>query len=351
MFIRGHAWLRITSFYDTLGAYRKEGSVIQAQHIFFTYPNKRGIFDINFLVARGEVFGFLGPNGAGKSTTIRTFLGFLQPKMGEASIGGINCWKSPHITNELVGYVPGEVSFLEQVTGMQYLKYVAGLRGLKTTEHKKRRDQLIDRFNLDPSITIKKLSKGNKQKIALVGAFMHNPEVYILDEPTSGLDPLMQNSFIDLVKEERNKGKTVLISSHIFDEVEKTADRIGIIKEGKMVRTEDLREIRASQQPLIYAELQHKKDVEKLKKARNMSVTSDGDTKVVIDFKGNYNYALSRLSVCHVVDMTVEKPSLEKTFFQYYAKDATDTPKPAEVPPPMAQGRATPQLSKEATNE
>ncbi len=294
--------------------------MIHAKNIFFTYKSGRGIFDINFFIPRGEVFGFLGPNGAGKSTTLRTLLGFLKPTMGEATIEGVNCWNKPTTVSKSLGYLPGEVAYLNNITGLQFLTYMQKLRHQKDT---KRRDTLIERFQLDPHIKIKKLSKGNKQKIALINAFMHDPDVYILDEPTSGLDPLMQSTFINLLQEEKARGKTILLSSHIFEEIDKTADRVGIIRDGRMVQIEDIRKLKATQQPLIYAELRSKKDVEKLQKAQRMSVTSNGDLQVIIDFQGDYNYALSRLSVCNVQEMTIRKPSLEELFFQYYEKDTS----------------------------
>ncbi len=295
--------------------------MISAKNLFFTYRSGRGVFDINFSISEGEVFGFLGPNGAGKTTTIRTLLGFLKPKMGEATINGYSCWEKHHKTNQSIGYLPGEAAYLENMTGLQYLKYVQDLQGSRRLSNK-RRDDLIERFSLEPGMKIKRMSKGNKQKIGIVAAFMHDPAVYILDEPTSGLDPLMQHSFVELVKEERQRGKTMLISSHLFEEIDRTSDRVGIIRDGKIVLMEDISVMKEKQQAIIHAELRSEEDVKKLQKARNLTVTVMEDRKVAIEFQGDYAYALSRLSVCNVVEMSITEPSLEDIFFRYYQKEA-----------------------------
>lgn len=205
------------------------------------YGNGKGIFDLSFSVETGA-FGFLGPNGAGKTTTIRHLMGFIKPQSGSCSINGLDCWQQREQIQRNLGYIPGEMTFFDDMTGTEFINFIAKYRG--NTENG-RAKELLDRFELDPNGKIKKMSKGMKQKIGIVVAFMHDPEILILDEPTSGLDPLMQSRFIDLITEEKKRGKTILMSSHMFEEVERTCDRIGIIRAGKLVAldsTDTLRE-------------------------------------------------------------------------------------------------------------
>ncbi|MDR0530643.1 MAG: ABC transporter ATP-binding protein [Oscillospiraceae bacterium] len=216
-------------------------SVITIDHLTRDYGSRRGVFDLSFTVGEGEAFGFLGPNGAGKTTTIRHLMGFIKPKSGTITIGGLDCWRESDKIQKQLGYIPGEIAFFDDMSGEDYLKFTAKYRGTGN----KRAKEMLERFELSPKGKIKKMSKGMKQKIGIVAAFMHDPEILILDEPTSGLDPLMQSRFIDLVTEEKRRGKTILMSSHMFDEVERTCHRIGIIRAGELVAmdtTEALRE-------------------------------------------------------------------------------------------------------------
>lgn len=216
-------------------------SVIEIKSLTRDYGRGKGIFDISFNVEKGEVFGFLGPNGAGKTTTIRHLMGFIRNKSGICSINGLDCWSKREQIQNVLGYIPGEISFFDEMSGDEFLKFVSRYRGMRELE---RQQELLERFELDCKGKIKKMSKGMKQKLGIVVAFMHNPDILILDEPTSGLDPLMQNRFIELIAEEKSKGKTILLSSHIFDEVERTCDRIGIIREGKLVTVDSVEELR-----------------------------------------------------------------------------------------------------------
>ena len=187
--------------------------VIDIEKLTRDYGSGKGIFDVSFQVNEGEVFGFLGPNGAGKTTTIRHLMGFIKAKSGRCTIRGMDCWQERCKIQEHLGYIPGEISFFDDMTGTEYLKFLAGYRRLKTAN---RMAEMMDRFELDPKSKIKKMSKGTKQKLGIVAAFMHDPEILILDEPTTGLDPLMQSRFVELLAEEKSKGKTILLSSHIF---------------------------------------------------------------------------------------------------------------------------------------
>lgn len=206
------------------------------------YGSGKGIFQISFHVDEGEVFGFLGPNGAGKTTTIRHLMGFLRPKAGSCAITGLDCWRDREKIQRNLGYIPGEISFFDDMTGTEYLDFAAKYRGL-TSDHRRR--ELLERFELDPKGKLRKMSKGMKQKIGITAAFMHDPQILILDEPTSGLDPLMQNRFIELIGEEKKRGKTILLSSHMFEEVERTCDRVGIIRAGRLAAVDSVDTLRA----------------------------------------------------------------------------------------------------------
>ena len=216
-------------------------SVIEIKHLTRDYGHGKGVFDISFDVNRGEVFGFLGPNGAGKTTTIRHLVGFIKNQSGTCTINGHDCWKESASINKHLGYMPGEMAFFDDMTGHEFLGFMAKYRGHVDM---RRQQELIELFELNPQGKIKKMSKGMKQKLGIVSAFMHNPDILILDEPTSGLDPLMQKHFIELIAKEKEKGKTILLSSHIFEEVERTCDRVGIIRQGKMVTVDSIEILR-----------------------------------------------------------------------------------------------------------
>ncbi len=205
------------------------------------YGSGKGIFAVSFSVEKGETFGFLGPNGAGKTTTIRHLMGFLKPVSGKCEINALDCWKDRDKIQAQLGYIPGEISFFEEMTGTEYLQFMEQYRRLGTES---RKEELLDFFQLDPGVKLKKMSKGMKQKIALVVAMMHDPAILIFDEPTSGLDPLMQNKFIDFINAEKKRGKTILLSSHMFEEVERTCDRIGIIRNGRLAEVNPVQELR-----------------------------------------------------------------------------------------------------------
>src|SRR5574344_2747122 len=210
-------------------------SVIEVSHVTKDYGSKRGVFDISFEVNKGECFGFLGPNGAGQSTTIRHILGFSKPQKGSIKVLGYPSFKKYYKFLNKVGYIPGEIAMPAGLTGYAFIKMMQDLQGV---HNKKKLDYLLDLFDLKPNVLssdTKRMSLGVKRKLAIVVAFMSDPKVLILDEPTSGLDPIMQNNFINLIKEEKKEGKTILLSSHIFSEVDATCDRIAIIKDGKII--------------------------------------------------------------------------------------------------------------------
>lgn len=207
-------------------------SIIEVSHLTKDYGHDRGVFDINMTVSKGECFGFLGPNGAGKTTTIRHLMGFSKPQVGTTSILGQDSWQNAAYLQSHIGYLPGEIALPNGMSGSQFLKMMKEMRGIKNDDYCQ---MLLDKFELDPNIDTKQMSLGVKRKLAIVTAFMHDPDIFILDEPTSGLDPIMQQVFIDYIVSEKKRGKTIFLSSHIFHEIDATCDRIAIIKDGRIV--------------------------------------------------------------------------------------------------------------------
>lgn len=257
--------------------------IIKINNLTKDYGNKKGIFNVNISIKKGEVFGFLGPNGAGKTTTIRNLMGFIRPDSGTCSILGMDCFKESEKIKEKLGYLAGEIAFFDDLTGIKLLNFLADMKGIKD---KRKMNELIERFELDPRGKVKKMSKGMKQKIGIISAFMSDAEVFILDEPTSGLDPLMQNRFVDLVLEEKKKGKTILMSSHIFEEIEKTCDRTAIIRNGKIVAIEDMDSLSKKRNKTYIISLSNKNEVEKIKKD-NFNIKNIDGLNVSISVKNN----------------------------------------------------------------
>lgn len=280
-------------------------SVIEIKGLTKDYGNGKGIFDVSFEIEKGEVFGYLGPNGAGKTTSIRHLLGFIVPTVGTCIINGMDCSKEIDKIQKEVGYIPGEINLMEEITGIQFIKFMAEYRGMKDLG---RADELIKRFDLDPSGRIKKMSKGMKQKIGLVVAFMHDPDVLILDEPTSGLDPLMQNEFVDLILEEKKRGKTILMSSHMFEEVEKTCDRVGIIRQGHMVSVEDIDVLKQSKQKKYLITFKNSEDVERFKQC-NFSVAEISGNTVEVVITKEINELIDCLNKYEIINLDVVNQS------------------------------------------
>ncbi len=223
-------------------------SIIQVDHLTKDYGYGRGIYDVSLNIKKGEVFGFLGPNGAGKTTTIRHIMGFSNPDKGKVYVNNLNSQTKAGKIMKNVGYLPGEIAIPEYLTGWQFIKMMAGLRNF---HDKQRLNYLLEKFQLDPSGKTKRMSLGNKRKLAVVTAFMADPDVLVLDEPTSGLDPIMQEKFIEFLEEEKQRGKTILLSSHMFSEIDAVCDRISIIKEGKIISTVKVRKFQVQVSHLL----------------------------------------------------------------------------------------------------
>lgn len=216
-------------------------NVITAAQLTKDYGHGRGIFDVSFDVRRGEVFGFIGTNGSGKTTTIRNMMGFIHPDAGEVSVLGMNAWAQSIDLKPFVSYVPGEIAFPKLPTGTAFLKLQAEYLGVSDFTYM---NKLIRLFQLDTTANLARMSKGMKQKTALVAALMGDREILILDEPTTGLDPLMRDVFLDLIREEKAKGKTIFMSSHIFEEIEEVCDRAAMIRDGRLVDVLDVYALR-----------------------------------------------------------------------------------------------------------
>lgn len=215
--------------------------VIEINNLTKDYGNNRGIFDINLDIEKGEMIGFVGTNGSGKTTTIRNILGFLKPTKGSVKVNGLSSWENASDVSKNIGYVPGEISFPDLRTGIDFLKSQAEFLGMKNMDYA---NYLIERLQLDPRANLKRMSKGMKQKTALVAALMNDAPIIILDEPTTGLDPLMRLTFLDIIKEEHKKGKTIFMSSHMFEELEETCDKVALINDGHIIDIADMNEIR-----------------------------------------------------------------------------------------------------------
>jgi len=291
-------------------------SACEIQGLTRDYGNGRGIFDLSFAIHQGEVFGFLGPNGAGKTTTIRHLMGFLKLEKGYCTIGGKDCWKDRADIQKTLGYIPGEMVFFEDMTGIQFLAFMAKYRKIS----KGRTQELLDRFELDARSKLKKMSKGMKQKIGIVAAFMHDPEVLILDEPTSGLDPLMQSRFIELVLEEKSRGKTILMSSHMFDEVERTCSRVAIIKNGKLVALDQVETLKAAQVRKYVITLENKEAAAAFAD-EGLRVCDVSHNQVTVIVQNNIKELISVMNRYPVINIVTPDQSLEEIFMQYYGGD------------------------------
>ena len=212
-------------------------SVIEIDNLTKDYGYNRGVFDINLNIEQGEMVGFVGTNGSGKTTTIRKIMGFIKPTSGEVRVNGLNAWEHSSEIVKNIGYVPGEIAFPDLKTGVEFLNSQKEFLGLKSFDYA---NELIERLQLDPRANLKRMSKGMKQKTALVAALMNDAPIIILDEPTTGLDPLMRVTFLDIIKEEHKKGKTIFMSSHNFEELEGTCDRVALINDGHLIDVCDM---------------------------------------------------------------------------------------------------------------
>ena len=289
--------------------------VIQTDNLTKYYGQIRGIEALNLQVDEGEVFGFLGPNGAGKTTTIRLALDSIRPTRGSIQVLGLDARQHSRQIHQRIGYMPGELAMYDGLTGSEMLRYSANLRGGVDWRFV---DNLAERLNCDLSRSIRSLSTGNKHKVGLIHALMHQPELLILDEPTGGLDPLMQQEFHQLLAEVRAEGRTVFLSSHILPEVERVCDRVGIIREGKLVMVERVEVLKA--RALRHLELHFATPVSQeafAGLAGVRDVTVEGAV-VRCTVTGTVDAVIKAAAQYQVVNVISHEPSLEEVFLAYY---------------------------------
>jgi ABC-2 type transport system ATP-binding protein len=292
-------------------------NILEIKNLTKYYGKSRGIIDVSFNVEKGEIFGFIGPNGAGKSTTIRTILSLIYPTSGSATIFGKDIKDFGHEVRKDIGYLPSEVFYYDNMKVIDLLKYSASFYGKVDME---RINYLAGIMDLDLTRKIEDLSFGNKKKVGIVQGLLHNPKLIILDEPTSGLDPLMQQKFFDLILEENKKGATVLFSSHILSEVQKLCTRVAIIKEGRIIRIEDISTMRNT----TYKKIKIEFETEIPKQIINLegaSKTEIKENEISFLFKGDINEILYAINSHRITNIIIEEPDLEEIFMHYYSKE------------------------------
>lgn len=297
-----------------------DSAMIAVRGLTKDYGQGRGVFDVDVCVRQGHTLGFLGANGAGKTVTMRTLMGFIAPQRGSARIAGMDCFREQAAIQRMVGYVPGEPCCPDAMTGKGFIRFMARMRGLSDEG---RAHELIERFELDPTAKIGRMSKGTKQKVALVCAFMASPSILLLDEPTSGLDPLMQERFLDLVREEHERGATILLSSHSFAEVERACDEVVFIRAGRVRRALPMAQVHEMRQRVYEVTFA---DVDT---ARRYCAVHDGASPVVgradtvrVAVGGEVDAFIKDMATYAVRDVTVRSQGLEDMFLDIYGQDA-----------------------------
>ena len=290
---------------------------ISVEHLTKSYGSRRGVVDLTFSVPAGQIFGYLGPNGAGKTTTIRTLMDFIRPTSGSAEVFGLDTRADRAEIHRRVGYLPGEMALYDKLTGGELLAHFAALRGGVERSYVA---ELAERLDCDLSVHIHSLSHGNKQKVGLIQAFMHRPELLVLDEPTQGLDPLVQRTFHELVEEERVEGRTVFLSSHVMPEVERLCDRVAIIREGKLIAVEDVGDLKARAVRTLDIHFARPVDPAPFAMLAGVrEVQAHGDT-ISITVAGPVDAIVKAAARFEVVDISSNEPTLEDIFLAFYGK-------------------------------
>lgn len=288
--------------------------VIETKGLAVYYGPHRGVVDVDLTVRQGEVFGFLGPNGAGKTTTQRVLLDVIRPSRGAASIFGLDCQKDGVAIRQRVGYLPGELA-LPQMKAAAYLDMITAVRGNHTDPAYRR--QLCDRLNLDTSRKIREYSRGNKQKVGVVAAFMSRPDLLILDEPTTGLDPLVQQTVLELVREAKADGRTVFLSSHILSEVQAVCDRVGIIRDGELIKVERVSDLLARRLHRLRLQFREPVSADDLR-VDGISIIEHQEDRVVLEVQEHLDTFIAQVAGHGIVDIETIELSLEEVFLAYY---------------------------------
>ena len=292
-------------------------AVIETQQLTKSYGAHRGIIDIDLTVNEGEAFGFLGPNGAGKTTTIRTLLDHLRPTSGKAFVFGIDTTVDPVAIHKRIGYLPGEFALYDKLTGGQTIDYFANLRGGVDTAYQ---TDLIRRLDLDTSRKFKEYSKGNKQKVGLIVALQHRPDLLVLDEPTSGLDPLVQQTFFEVIREAKAEGRTVFLSSHILGEVEKTCDRVAIIRDGRLVKVDRVEALRDLAHHQVELRFSGAVPVAAFSRLPGVSDVAADEHVLRMRVSGSITPVVREAARYELLDFVSREPSLEETFLAQYGR-------------------------------
>jgi ABC-2 type transport system ATP-binding protein len=288
-------------------------SIIEVSHLTKYYGKSRGIVDVSFNEEEGEIFGFIGPNGAGKSTTIRLLLSLIHPTSGGAKVFGKDVTKfGPEIRRD-IGYLPSEVFYYEGMKVVDLLKYSASFYDKDCTQRMKELSELME---LEMHRRISDLSYGNKKKVGIVQGLLHSPKLLFLDEPTAGLDPLMQRKFFDLIRQENKRGVTVFFSSHILGEVQRLCNRVGIIREGKIVEISDIRTLQKNNYKKVSVTAEGLKPADL--KMDGVSNVQSEDGTVSFFFKGDINAVVKKIGGLKLDDVAIEEPTLEEIFMHYY---------------------------------
>jgi ABC-2 type transport system ATP-binding protein len=293
------------------------------------YGDGRGLADLDLEVRAGEVFGFLGPNGAGKTTTIRLLMGMIHPTGGSAQVFGLDCQQQAVAVKRLVGYVPGELPDWGRLRGSEITASLAALRGGVDTAYVA---WLCERLELDLGRRWRELSRGNKQKLALVLALMHRPELLVLDEPTGGLDPLKQQVFYQLLRDARAAGTTVFLCSHVLAEVEHVCDRVGIVRAGRLVTVATLEQLRGLRAYQVEVRFAGPPPVDQVRAAAGVTQVSVNGNRLACTVRGSFGPLLAAIAGQEVLTMVSQEPSLEELFLAYYRQDVVGPDEPVSSP-------------------
>ncbi|MGV1050160.1 MAG: ATP-binding cassette domain-containing protein [Solirubrobacterales bacterium] len=292
-----------------------QGTVIETEGLTKFYGENRGIEEVSISVGAGEVFGFLGPNGAGKTTTIRTLLDLIHPSRGSARIFGLDSRRDSVAIRARLGNLPGDFGYGREASGRQAIALLAKLRGLAGLG---RAEALAERFRADLDRPLGELSRGNRQKVGLIQATFHQPELLILDEPTSGLDPLMQEEFMALLAEERERGCAVFLSSHELDEVERICDRVGIVRGGRLIAVERISDLLGRAHRKLTIEIDDPERIDDLRAIAGVGAIEVDGRRVSFQVAGELDPVVKALAGHHVLDVEAVRPSLEEVFLGYY---------------------------------
>jgi ABC-2 type transport system ATP-binding protein len=291
--------------------------VIETHELTKRYGRARGIERVSMAVERGEVFGFLGPNGAGKTTTIRTLLDLLHPTSGTATIFGLDSRRDSLAIRARLGNLPGDFAYDPRLTGRELVTFLADVRGMDDIG---RAGELAERFEADLDRSLGELSRGNRQKVGLVQAAFHDPELLVLDEPSSGLDPLMQEEFLEFVGEERERGHTVFLSSHELDEVQRACDRVAIIREGRLVAVESVEDVTGRSYRHVTIQFAGPVDPREFRRIAGVSELAQADGRLTFKLAGDVDPVIKAAARHTVNELELSRPTLEEVFLSYYGE-------------------------------